>query len=160
MQLNQSNGTGNTIYQVLANANDEPKCAMLTSTGSEIMSLWFNELTDWNMRVARYRKSHPGYYPQLSKWVEPEVWLRLSEDVLDPEDRTSCGPPNDLAVEELLRGEGRYAGRQGGKETIVQANPFQKLKQLKYELKATHVQAYVHAPSPLRDTLLGLLYAS
>ena len=64
--------------------------------------------------------------------------------MLDPEDKTEGGPPNDVAVEAFLRGEGKYEGRRkhGGK--IIQGNVKERLEALVYQTKSSHIQAYEH----------------
>lgn len=77
--------------------------------------------------------------PMLGKkWVIPETWIRISEDILDPKDKTEGGPPNDIAIKAFLRSEGKYEGRRqyGGK--IIQDNVKKRLEALVYETKASH----------------------
>ena len=48
----------------------------------------------------------------MSEWFETEAWIRISVDLLKDGDRTNeRDPPNDIAVETFLRGDGNYAGR-------------------------------------------------
>ena len=91
-------------------ADDKPKMdTKLQSTGSVIMSTWIiKDLTAFDRRASQFRLANPWYVPTLSEWVEPSTWIRISEDMLDECDKTEDGPPNDVAVESFLRGEGRY----------------------------------------------------
>ena len=108
--------------QVVLTQEKPPKLEMLRSTGAAIMTKWLNKLEDFNVRVKRFRLSHPYYVPRLSDFVTPETWVMISEDMLDNRDATEDGPPNDDAVDDFLRGEGRYA-KQGKRGRMRRADP-------------------------------------
>ena len=125
-------------------ASDRPKMQnKLTSTGSVALSNWIcRDLADYDRKVSQFRLANPWYVPTLSKWVAPATWVRISEDMLDAEDKTEGGPPNDVAVEAFLRSEGRYEGRRAHGGKIIQGNVKERLEALSYQTKSSHIQAY------------------
>ena len=125
-----------------ATSDTPPTCSILKSTGSEAMARWQNDLQTFNHRVIQHRQANPWYVPTLSKWVDPEVWKRISEDLLNEEDRTNGGPPNDLAVEEYLRREGKYAQRPGEPGKVIHASALRQFKAIKWVNKGTHIASY------------------
>ena len=139
-------------------ASDRPKMKnKLDSTVSVALSNWIcGDLVDYDRSVSQFRLANPCYVPTLSKWVTPETWVRISEDMLDPEDKTEGGPPNDLAVEAFLRSEGKYEGRRkhGGK--IIQGNVKQRLETLVYETKSSHIKAYEQYMDPWNKIVIPL----
>ena len=117
----------------------------LDSTGSVALSNWIcRDLVEYDRKVSQFRLANPWYIPTLSKWVTPATWIRISEDMLDAEDKTEGGPPNDVAVEAFLRSEGKYEGRRqhGGK--IIQGRVKHRLEALVYKTKSSHIKAYEH----------------
>ena len=92
--------------------------------------------------MAQYRRKHPWFVPTLSKWVFPSVWRHISEDLLDECDQTDGGPPNDRAVEDYLRREGRYAHRAGERGKVRHKNALKELQAIKWKVKSSHVRAF------------------
>lgn len=119
-----------------------PEMKKLTSTGRTLLATWRNKLTDFNVRVARYRRTHPYWVPRLSDFVRDDIWSILSENMLNKEDLTDGGPPNDDAVEDMLRGEGNYAKQREEKGKVQHAKPLRAFKQLKWTLKNTNIGGF------------------
>ena len=119
-----------------------PSCIILMTAGGDERALWQNHLVDYDHRVKQYRQAHPWFYPTLSKWVHPDAWRDISENLLDEDQQTDKGPPNDLGVEELLRQEGRYRGRQGEKGKVLNPQAMEQLQELPWVRKATHLMAF------------------
>ena len=62
--------------------------------------------------------------------------------MLDPEDQTSGGPPNDIIVKAKLFQEGKYARKNREKGKVLYAEPMEQQESIKWELKSTHIEAY------------------
>ena len=137
------------MYPPPTSASEKPKMyKKLDSSGSVKLADWiFNQLEPFDRRVSQFRLANPWYLPTLSEGVTPKTWKRISEDMLDENDRTDGGPPNDIGVEAFLRGEGRYEGRRehGGK--IIQGNVKKKLEPPKKGGK----NAGVSTTTPMRE---------
>ena len=148
---------GMMLQQLASNSGDQvPKCKILRSAGSQARALWQNELNVYDYEVWKYRQSHPWYVPDLSKWVEAKVWRDISEDLLESDDQTDGGPPNDIATESLLRHEGRYAGQTQERGKVQHANTLKELQNIQWTAMDTHVESYeeyIHAWKRAKSTM-------
>ena len=74
-----------------------------------------------------------NYNPPLRLFVHPSTWAIISEQLLAPQDLSAMkGPTNDRAVEEYLRGIGRYAEAHGKPGELFCANPIQEYRNLRW----------------------------
>ena len=114
------------------------------------MTTWQSKLEDFNVRVKRFRLTHPYYVPRLSDFVEPDIWTMMSETMLKEEDQTDSGPPNDDAVDDMLRGEGKYADYEKERSRMMHTNPLQAFEAIRWTLKATNVEGFEACASQWR----------
>ena len=64
--------------------------------------------------------------------------------MLDLDEQTDGGPPNDIATESFLRQEGRYASDTHERGKVQHANTLKELQSIKWVTKETHVKSYEH----------------
>ena len=79
-----------------AHASDRPRMSnKLDITASVALSNWIcRDLVEFDRKVSQFRLANPWYVPTLGKWLTPETWTRISEDMLDAKkDKTDGGPP-------------------------------------------------------------------
>ena len=116
----QARTHGPIMVQQINDPNAKPPVCKyyLKSTGEEELVRFRIALVDFDHDVARHKQQYNVHYePRLSEWVSNSAWLRISEDLLVPEDATFGGPPNDKAVEDFLRLRGTYATNDPNKAT-------------------------------------------
>ena len=117
-----------------------PKMKVLMSMGTQARAEWETQLAEFDVLVAQYRQTHPHYVPRLSQFVHPPLWRRISRELVNPEDRTGKGPPNNVAVEALLRREGKYASTSAEAGKMPDRNALETFGQMKWVIKPTHVE--------------------
>ena len=120
-----------------------PKCkVMLTSTSASQLARFRIALKDFDRLVRIHRRVHNTHYePRLQDYVIDHVWLRISEDLLKPEDRSEVGAhPNDKAVEAFLRGTGKYTDE--ALVTIRYKVPLDEFKKLIWPITTTMLHGY------------------
>lgn len=113
---------------------EPPGCAVLTSTDRKQVSLWRKHLQEFEKELYDYNMRHGcNYNPPLRLFVHPSTWSIISTQLLAPQDlSTMKGPTNDVAVEEYLRGIGRYSQAHAKPGELFCANPIQEYRNLKW----------------------------
>lgn len=128
---------------ITMSSNDEPECAStLSSTGSEAIALWQNDVALWDIEVTRHQQAHPHYRPRLSKWVQPHIWKLISDEMLDPEDQTRNGIPNDEMTEQFLRETDKYTGRTRDVGKVLHTNALQEFQNIAWPTLDTNIAGY------------------
>ena len=80
--------------------------------------------------------------PKLSDFVDDGIWRIISEDLLESEDQTDGGPPNDDAVEDFLRMEGNYAEGDGQMGKMMHSGVLEAFESIRWPLKATNMAGF------------------
>ena len=116
----------------LGRYEEPPGCAVLTTTDRRDIALWRKQLQTFEKALMNYNmRNRCRYNPPLSLFVHPSTWATISEQLLSPTDMTRIGSPtNDAAVEEYLRGVGRYAKVHGMPGELYFAEPIQEYRNL------------------------------
>ena len=83
---------------------NEPTMRVLNTARADDITRWQIELQDYIDDANEYRRRYdPNYQIDLQQWVQPAIWIYISEHVIPLHQRTMEGaPPNDSAVRRYL----------------------------------------------------------